>query len=430
MLTLALLLVGASPALGAAAAGGADPRTEPRPVVIAVVGEAGLNLLHQDFRSSRTWELPAGAPKGRVLHLPTSGSYESRVASARASGLGALPRDTLVRLRGNRIAAVVAPSNQLNEFGTASGYSGSDPVDVFADTGHGTGVASAAVSARHGTAPDAVVVMVLGGGDAAWQWVAEQPWIDLVSASYVLAAPGASTPADQTLCPLYRGSQATVKRGAFIAVANGNDPGFGSAFAPASFPGLHHVGGVTHDGQPVLLDAAESGNITTKVGPDRPYDSGELFSFTASDANSLDGERTFGGTSGATPRLVGHAARLVATARHLLGDRGVGTRDGALALLGKGRRPPASGPLADGRFTADELGAVLRATSRPATPAPAGTARYVAEGFGATSADSTKVAIAVLAGREPTPARPEDEQARTVVHGQRAAVWAARCASA
>lgn len=421
-----LLLAAFSIALAAESNASSSRVIQQPPIVVAVVGEAGVNLLHEDFRHPQGHALPASAPRGPSIKLPTTGDFASRVASSRQLGLGRLQRDVLYRIRNNRIAAVIAPSSDVNGFGTAMGFTGRDPVDLFADPQHGTGVASALVSRRLGTAPHVAVVMVLGGGASAWRWIAEQPWIEFVSASYVIAAPGASSPPDQSICPLYRESEALRARGALAAVASTNDPGFGTAFAPASFPGVYHVGGVRESGEPVILDALDTGSVTTKVGPDRPYDSGELFAFRAAASDALTGDMAFGGTSGATPRLVGRAADLLAQARSVLGDSSGGTHAGLLAQAPPGGPRPARGPLADGALTATELAEVLRHTSKPFVEFDPSLS-FLAEGFGATTADTLSAAKLVMAGKRPLPSRAEEKSHWSSVDLARQALWGSRC---
>lgn len=95
----------------------------------------------------------------------------------------------------------------------------------------------------------------------------------------------------------------------------------------------------------------------------------------------------------------------------MLGDTGTGARDGALVVAGKNVARPTTGPLADGRLTADELLAVQLATARPSSAAEPG--RYAYEGFGWADATAEQHAVDVLKGRRPLPARLVD----TAAHG-------------
>ena len=391
---------------------GTSPRD--RPVIIAVIGEAGANLLHQDFQLGHAPEgLPANAPSGPSVPLPSLGSFTDRVRAAEAGPLGAIKPNVLYHVRNNRVAGVINPT------ATAAAPS----MNLFADTEHGTGVVSAIASRRFGTDPEARLVLVLGAGDAAWQWAADQPWIDIVSASYLYVAPSVGEPSTQVLCPIARQAARLATRGALAVVANGNDPG-ASSFPPASLPGVYHTGGVAADGRPVIVDAADSLEVTANVGPDRPYDSGELFSFPSAADNSVTGTTSFGGTSGAAPRLAGDAAVLLAYARRLVGDRGAQTARGVLA---HGSSHIADGPLTDGVLTLAELQQLLRHTAQPALGL--GAPAFPLEGYGATTPATQALALSVLSGRTSLQARPEEDQQSATAESVRRSWWQARCST-
>lgn len=383
--------VTAAVALHATAAAGA-PAPIPKPVVIAVVGEAGLNLLHEDFALAATPPAPPGMPRARTVTLPRHGTFDQRVAAAREDVLGRLAPGQLYRIAHSRVLAVINAGGR------------EEPVDLFADADHGTGVVSAAVGRRHGTAPGALVVLVLGSSDAAWQWVAAQPWIDLVSASYF--GVGSVQDGTRTTCVEGRAIRALTARGRPVFVATGNGEGAGTAASPSGHPDAYHVGGVTRDGRTWLPQDRGDGAVSHRITPNRPYDTGELFAFPAAAADSLTGEREFGGTSGAAPRTAGDAALLVAEARRILRSPHGDAPGGALARAGRGVRPPARGPLRDGALTRDELQRVMRHTAVPYFSSPEG---YAVEGYGAITPTSVRHAIQVLRGVAEEPRRDAED---------------------
>lgn len=393
-------------AVSATATVAVAPR-RPDPVVIAIVGEAGLNVLHSDFARAGA-PRPSGMPGAETIRLPSSGSFGERLAAARAGALGHLRPGRLYRIADSRIAGIVNPA----------GTGADTEVDVFANPDHGTGVVSAAVGRTHGTAPDAVVVVVLGASQAAWRWIAGQPWIDVVSASYF----GVGSVNDGTRITCVEGASidTLTTRGRPVFVAAGNGDEVGVVASPSGHPDVYRVGGVTRDGRTWLPHDRSDGAVTPRITPNRPYDTGELFSFPAAAADSLSGEREFGGTSGAAPRTAGHAARLIADARRLLGARN-GRPGPALASTADGYRAPKSGPLNDGVLTREELLTVLRHTAIPYVASPHA---FAAEGYGAVNARSIDHATRVLRAQAPEPRRDAEDAYRATVDEAREAAYA------
>lgn len=392
----------------------AAPPHASRPVVVAVLGETGVNVLHQDFARPNLSPNP-DLPPATLVSLPESGDFDQRLAQARKGPLGHLLAGRLYRIRDTNIVGVYNP--------VETGLLPYAPADLLADTDHGTGVVSALAGQHFGTAPEVQVVIVLGTGPASWGWIARQPWIDFVSTSWaqrVYSPPG--TPG--IVCDTYRESQAIAGRGGLVFSAIGNDPGMG-ALPPASYPDAYHVGGVDRAGKTVLVGASPQ-EATTKLGPDRPYESGELFDFAAASGFSLTESTQFGGTSGATPRMAGDAANLLALARQLLNDTG-GRRPGdVLARASDLRAPrPRRGPLADGSLTRAELIALLHNTSSPHEQDPQ--SRYALEGFGAYDLAAGKLATRVLMGTSFAAVRSPEASMDNLALRARLAMWDARC---
>ena len=411
--------------LGAAAshATGAVPALQPpAPVVVAVMEPGGFNVLHQEFRTAngRDPVLPAGMPAMTGVDLPNSGDFAERLAAAQKGPLGSLAPGRLYRIAGTRIIGVMAGGDNLQ------------PVDVFANPGHGTGVAGALGGLVHGTDPNVLLVLVTSVDRAAWEWVAQQPWIDFVEASY-LSVNGSGTigvgrtPTLQQLTCEEGPSVATlISRGRLVFSAQGNTEQVGALEPPSGLPGVIHVGGVDSRGATWLPgDASPDQNITAST-PTRPYDVGELYSFPSLAPDSLTATAWFGGTSGATPRLVGDAARLVEFSRHLLGTTSRASTGVALASAGPHARRPNVGPLHDGTLTSSELESVLFSTAQPASPVPNA---FMVEGYGGYGQAAITVAEQVLTGSKPEPDRSVDDEQKTAVDTERAAVFNSyRCA--
>lgn len=404
----------------AAEAHASTAKTSVRPVVIAVVGEAGLNVLHSDFATAdgKDAPLPAGYPAARTVRLPRSGTFAQRLAAAEAGPLGHLAPDTLYRIAGTRIIGV---------YSSVDGAQPPTQTDLLADRLHGTGVASAAVGRKYGTDPDAELVVVLGDSDDAWSWVASQPWIDIaVTASINELDTGDPTNSSSLTCAGAAGIHQIVSSGRIVFAGSGDDDQTGALNPPPGLPDVYQVGGVNADGTPwVGVHQSESDPAFVTGQVTRPYVTGDLYSFTAASPDALTGGAHFGGTSGAAPLTAGRAATLVAAARAQLHTPNA-SHSGALAWLGSTGSRPHTGPLSDGRLTGGELAALLRDVAKPSLPEPAG---FPIEGYGALNAGTTTLAKRVLAGVVAEPSRADDDAAQAAVTTARQALFnSARCA--
>lgn len=393
-----------------------------RPVVVAVMEPAGFNVLHEEFRTNDGKDpvLPVGMPASTPVTLPSEGSFADRLGRAQGGPLGSLAPGRLYRLRGTRIIGVLA------------GPGGSTPVDLFASPEHGTGVAGALGGLRHGTDPDVLLVLVTGVDRQAWEWVAKQPWIDFVEASYLTVngattVGGGHTPSVQeATCEEGPSVQRLIANGRAVFSAAGNTEQVGQAQSPSGLPGVVHVGGVSSTGKTWLPGDPSPVQEISLSTPTRPYDIGELYSFPSLAYMSLTGTQPFGGTSGATPRLTGDAARLLSYARRVLGTPFGDKPRTDLAWSGRGSQRPTHGPLADGRLTGQELTELLFATAQPAEVVEG--ARFALEGYGAYNAAATRLAEDVLAGRATPPTRTADDTTKTVVDLERTTAFnSTRC---
>ena len=389
------------------------------PPVVALVGEWGVNVLHQEFalEPGVVPRFPAGMPRPVRVDLPAGGSWSDRMEQLQKGALGNLRPRVLYWVAGTRLLVVTSDPGETTVVGGGLrvSISPADPgPSLNNDLWHGTGVVGAAIGRTTGTAPDALALLVPGFGPASWGYLAQQSWIDVASVS------GAT---DRHRCENASAGRALRAGGRLPFAATGNTSDVSARLLmPISLPEFFHVGGVDESGRTRLVPQPQQPTPWfAAAGPQRPYDAGELFVFPAPESTSVDGFATFGGTSGASPRMAGRAAVLIDEARRILGSPGSRGKN----LTAGGTRPrPRSGPLADGQFTADELEALLHATAVPAEPDTP--ARYDIEGFGAITDASMKTAAAVLRGGTPPGPRPNEAEAHARAEAARAAL-AATC---
>lgn len=368
---------------------GTPARTGAPPVVIAVIGEDGFDPLHREFatRDGRDVRLPA-AIEGKAVRvqLPRGGSYDARHAAMLRGPLGKLKANTLYYVRGTRLL-----------IWTGTRTTGS--VDK-GDNEHGTGVASLAGGRTLGHAPDALIVMALDHFDLSWAWMAQQSWIDVGTSSAYDPLVGAAP----VICVATAAVKAVRQSGRLPFLIAGNGPSDTTGSAMGQSPHVVRVGGVNDDGTTRL--PGDGSSVASYSG--RGYDIAERYVFTIVEYGTDDGYVKAGGTSGSTPLIASRAAGLIAYARQLVGDRGTGSRNGALVVAPRGARTPSRGPLADGTLTADELLATQLAAASPARAEPT---RYAVEGYGFFGDQAQELVKRVLAGRADLPERTADDLA-------------------
>lgn len=387
-----------------------------QPVVVAVLGEAGgVNVLHQDFRTAdgRTPAYPAGMPRPVMVALPRGGAFASQRAALERGPLGHLAPGVLYGVAGTRLLLVNA---------------GTGPYDgVQADALHATGVADSITGTRHGTDPRALVVVVLSDQEGVYSWLAANAaWVDLASTSVYTLRTVAGSVGDTEATRQCTGAdqvRSYTDRGRLLFSSAGNTTDQAEPLiAPNGLPETYLVGGVDSKGntwRPGHTEETDpfyaAGNVV------RPYETGERFSYQAAAPDSLTGLTHFGGTSGATPLTAGWAADLVAHARAVLGSG----HTPVAASLAAGPHRPARGPLADGRFTNEELRGLLHVVAVQHSGLPAGAA-YAAEGYGTLNAAAIHLATRILDGTTTVATRQADDQADGATRQLRAAAFA-RC---
>lgn len=382
LLTILLALPVLSPGHGIARAR-RDPGADPLVVAIVETG-SGLNVLHKEFRvrPGQDLRLPTGIPSAELVRLPSKGSFQQRIDGVRDGPLGNMEPGTLYRVADTRIVGIYTPP-------------GSDTRDITVGRWHGTGVSGAAVGARFGTNPHALLLYVTGVNEQGWQWLAEQDWIDVVSVSSFKVIDSREDKAGA--CQGARAVRDLVASGRLVFTASGNGDQFEQLLSPAGLAEAYQVGGVDEDGRSFGWPGR---------GSTRPYETGDRWSFDVADPDSLSGSMEFGGTSGAAPSTAGRAAELVAHARMILR-----------------RGTPSRGPLSDGTLTSGELTDLMHHVATPAETAPGS---YLIEGYGAFRGSEVASAKRILAGRAEEPARAEEDTLHRAVEAWRTALFEAR----
>lgn len=330
-----------------------------RPVVVAVV-DSGIDPYHEVFA------LPPGAPDaydllgaslGAVpIEITREGTWAERSGADMPMWRNVTP-GTLYAIRGTRILAVSFAELTPGPDGGAVFVAPAD-FRILDRAGHGTVVTAMVQKA----APEGVVVMVQADGyfcalvartdcllapsaAAGLEWVAEQPWVDIVSTS--IGAPG-NPPIQHGIAPeldrVVDATRAAHDAGKLVVAAAGNTPGpsaFGTFQGP---PWAIAVGGSF---QQRNASAPSANSFTIDVAAD--------FGVIAPEAGTLDETYDGSGTSFAAPFVAGTLAEAVRLLRERAGHEG-GIAEGALV--------DANGV----RLTRTELRDALNATAR--IPAP------------------------------------------------------------
>lgn len=403
--------------------------------VVAVI-DTGINPYHQAFRDRSALaqrypgdylpRYPRGVPALRLtLDAP---DLQTALAKDCARVWARVRDGQLYWVPGTRIVGVMS-------FGIAGqALCGGDTPTPVLDTGHGTMVASRAVAAGYGACPECRLVALQGvpsgvsvvnlgrDGDAAREavsWAASQAgWIDAQSNSWSPALPHDPTEQSGILsgsAPLAR----AVERAAtahLTLFSSGN--GLGSA---SLAPGRSTLGWSHATPSVLLVGGHDSGRVLD--WPNQPVHlAGDACANVAADGRSTTSSPPDfgGGTSAASPWVAGSAVRQLVVARRLLGARGTGVADGAVAR----GRATATGPLSDGVLTLAEWRRVVTATatSRPTrqpydgpvctrtvgppwTTVPDGAPEFASIGYGAIDPAAQQRAVDVLSGRAPLPDR-------------------------
>lgn len=452
------------------------PAFDQRPLVVVALIDTGINPYSPAFRddSAQALDHPStyldGYPRSaKALNLSLNERTLAAALKKDAKVWRTVEARTLYYVPGTKIVGLISMGDGGRRCNREAGgqelpmvpplaplaiNSGPDCPErlLLDDHGHGTMTASRATGAPSSLAPQARVVMIEGLGTGSSRWAAEQGWIDVQSNSW-----GSLVPA-----PADRGTMATFAEIAgrhMVLIASGNGTAF-SGVAPQptytnglAAPGVIQVGG--HDNGRVTAWAGAPAHVVA-----------DAFAPSTALHDSLAKMRpdpVACCTSTAAPYAAGAAARILLEARTILGDDGVGVRDGVAARGPKGLVE--RGPLKDGRFTLAEWQDVLLRTAEarpregrddgtlhflggpgaptypewgsgenpycqfcwtapiPWSQVPAEYPAYLQIGYGATNERSVARALKVLRGTAALPARPDEDAFFAQDRGARDALW-------
>ena len=395
VVALALVAVALPGAPGATAA----PKPKPAAVVVATF-DTGTNPFHPCWRRpglthprSRTPSYPASSTP---LKLSFRKTYEESLKASKKA-LAAVEPDTLYHVPGTNL----------------SFYGGNGAATELVDNyPHGAQASSQiACGGAYGLAPDAQLVVLNwyddpASANALMSWVARQSWIDVVHLN-IQDVPVVI--ADESVREI-------IDSGKLVVIAAGN----GVAGLGASYP--MELSAYNGPKGSLIAGANDNGGYTTFSNLD-PHVVMDGFNTEAAQPYGF-GSTLFNGTSSASPRITGYAARLIADTRARWGHSGKG-----LVTIPAGRPRPKTGPLADGTLSVAELHEVVRKTANPnphasrydgtpsnsltypVVPQPADLpyAFYPKMGYGEVSEHTLPTALAVLNGTKALPARPVED---------------------
>lgn len=404
------------------------PPFEDKPTVVAFIDD-GINPYHVDFRRP---VVDVRVALANILVDARTNRHPFPLALSLGLEYGeALSRDaptlentdlrTLYHIVGTNILAISFEDDP------ESGITLLDDAG-----GHGTLVAGVATR----TSPDIVVVAVQAGARpcdpqedgicvmyppvlAALEWVADQPWIDVLSLSF--AEPG--NPPEPDANAIAQATRRAAASGKIIVAAGGNSPPPAVANGINGPPWVITVGG-----------AQELDHGAAPLAASYP-DVAANYTWSAPSSVSTNDSQNGSGTSLAAPRVAGVLAKAIASVRAEWRHRGGITPDGALAVSPSGERVTAWDFRAALNASArawnatdwapqdspeDPVDALVRATVPVASPAA-----QVGWGF-VDNATAVEVAARVLARDFALPAAKEGAH-RAAVEGAfaaRAAYWA------
>ena len=400
-------------------AGSAQLPLDKRPFTVVAVVDTGINPYHVDFRAPELNRHPSsyinGFPRSaEALPLSLGAASYGDALIKDDSRWDAVKPDQLYWIPGTNIVGAIGP------------FGANDSGKNFLDTdSHGTAVASLAGGRVHGPETNDIVIVVVDGDhpyDASGQrrnfkdgfeWAARQPWIDVITNSWMLADPAANENVAQA-------SRTAVESGKLVCFASGN---YAAPLWVSATQGPSWYLNVGAASETTRGEHADTGWPNDVLG---------LSGVAAANHDSIDGDEGFQvGTSMAAPNVCGQAARVISEVRGALGDY----REGARAGLASGRK--AKGDyLEDGCLDRVELEDALQATAVPAeTSAPdpndvkaipaAPVAGFLRGGYGIVDHDSADAAIDVLFGRSPRPERALEEAWLTQTDSMRNMIWGA-----
>jgi PKD repeat protein len=425
--------------------GGFDQQPQ---VVIAMI-DTGGNPYHVDFRapthlahpSTFLTGFPASAKAVPLCFVDASGGSYTYADDCASSWTGNVAADAAVV---NSVAVgdlVWYPGTKLMGKSFAHEDTAS-PVGFDqgggSATAHGSWVSSVAVGNKFGNCPECMLVVLEADTvDAiaeAYQWAAEQPWIDVITSSITVGVIGVGV--NPGIFPdKHAGAVKASENGKIFLTASGNGAANFGLVPTSTYlydggsPALIPVGASFDDGT-----ASHWSDFPAEImanGNDRG----------AADTASMTGETAVGGTSFSSPGAAGALARSLLEARRACNDfaEGASPAGGALTLLRNNGCTVTEGPFADGTLTRDELHEAFVKNALPPydqlapIPGPITWAKnaygYVDLGHGLNNGGSTiqPLVTETILGTRPVPVRAlEQFWYDDVVREGQAAMWGPR----
>jgi PKD repeat protein len=395
-------------------------------VVIAMI-DTGGNPYHVDFRaptrlahpSTYLTGFPANAKTVPLCFIDASGGTYSYADDCASSWQGNVAADAAVV---NSVAVgdlVWYPGTKLMGKSFAHEDTAS-PVGFDqgggSATAHGSWVSSVAVGNKFGNCPDCMLVVLeadtVDAINEAYQWAAEQPWIDVITSSITVGVIGVGV--NPGIFPdKHAGAVKASENGKIFLTSSGNGAANFGLVPTSTFlydggsPALIPVGASYDDGL-----ASHWSDFPAEImanGNDRG----------AADTASMTGETAVGGTSFSSPGAAGALARSLLEARRACNDyaEGASAAGSALTLLRNNGCTVTEGPFADGTLTRDELHEAFVKNALPPydqlspIPGPVTWAKnaygYVDLGHGINNGGSTiqPLVTETLLGTRPVPVR-------------------------
>jgi hypothetical protein len=417
---------------GGGSGGGGENTFAAQPQVVIAMIDTGGNPYHADFRdetrlfhpSTYLTGFPAdatavplcfidGADGAFTYRDDCTSSWRTNVTND-APATGPIEVGELVWYPGTRL---MGKSFAHDDASTPVGF---DEGGGSSATSHGSWVSSTAVGKKFGTCPECLLIVLeadtVDGIDAAYQWAAEQPWIDVITSSITVGIIGAGVNPG-IFVGKHEGAVEASENGKIFLTSSGNGAAnFGlvptSTFlydggSPAVIPvGASYDDGLASHWSDFPAEIMANGN-----------------SRQVADTASMTGETSVGGTSFSSPGAAGVLAHSLLEARRACGDfeEGATARGGALTLLRANACTVSSGPFADGTLTRDELHEAFVKNAIPPydqlspIPGPVTWAKnaygYVDLGHGINNGGSTIQPLVTqsILGSRPIPVRPLEQ---------------------
>jgi subtilisin family serine protease len=408
-----------------------DAVDEFRPRVVVAIIDTGIQPYHMEFRqlvedptAHPSTYIPGYPAETDALEITLDGEDLEASRDADADLWGGAKRDTMYWIPGTKIVGIIGMDGDLP------------------GGGHGTMTASRATGNTISIPGEEVLLVVVNpqlqlfaeSPGRAVRWAADQPWIDIQSNSWGTPFMCVGPLTDSATKWMEAFKYARDKQVVLAATHNGH-ANFGLLGYPSQCQDTAGPAGV------IAVGGTDNGGLIRWANW-FPQIAADACANPAVKEDTLDEiENTGGGTSSATPFSAGAAAKILLEARRTLRDPTTGMKEGGvLATAHEGAALPATGPLADGVFTVDELQALLfkTAISPPQgaesdgdacgsrveiPPGATGESLYPFIGYGEVNAHSVAHALAVLMGEAELPARPNEDTLYAQDQDARRALW-------